>query len=194
MINNEYVNYKYYHHLYIDNISNVYKSSVEYGSNRYGNKDPKKLFRLIPHYNGDFGYSVNTDSLKIIHINKEKLSTFIYCLKNKINASITLIVDAMFPCLNNSYKQFAITEWKYENDYLYFTDYDNCEFSPIKVKLNNEIINNMEIIYDYHNDDINNAFNKMTRIIESFHEQLNKEKFIPYIRSPTILTILGFSL
>ena len=52
----------------------------------------------------------------------------------------------------------------------------------------------MEIIYDYHNDDINNAFNKMTRIIESFHEQLNKEKFIPYIRSPTILTILGFSL
>jgi hypothetical protein len=174
----EYTNYANYKHLYIN--TNHNGDFAEYGSNTYGNKDPKKLFRLIPHYNGDFGYSVGSDSLKIMHINKEKLSTFIYCLKNKINTNIVLIVDAITPAIYGSHKQYAICCWKYENDYLFFTDYEDDQyiFSGVKVKLNDSIINNMEIIYDYHNDDLGKAFAIMDANIETFNDKLikNEEK------------------
>ena len=173
-INPEYIKYIHYKHLYIDTIFDGIKNSVPFDKNKYGIKDESKIFKLIPHYNGDFGYSIGADSLIIMHIDKIQLSKFIFSIKNKINTNISLIVDAMTSCVKGSHKQYAIIQWNYINGNIYYSDYDDGYIKDycIKIKCTKNIVDNLDILYDYCNTDIEKAFNIMTLSIETFLELL----------------------
>jgi hypothetical protein len=180
-INLEYTKYSHFKYLYIDSIiTKPNNHCCEYGTDIYSNRDPTKLFRLVRHYDGNFGYATGYDSLKIMHIDKNNLLTFIECLKNKIDANIMLIIDAMLPCSGGSDKQYAVSQWIYENDYLYFTDYEDghSEFCRVSVKLNDSIIENIQKIYDYHDDNIENAFEIMTYNIEKFNNEMVEKRLM----------------